>query len=74
MGSGYDQLFNMHGKVVFVAGGSGAIGSEMARVMAHYGGRIAIAGIALDDCRRTILLQQGRKRWLWRWTSKMRAQ
>ena len=53
MGSSYDQLFDMHGKVVFVAGGSGAIGSEMARVMAYYGGRIAIAGIALEDCLRT---------------------
>jgi gluconate 5-dehydrogenase len=49
----YDQLFNMHGKVVFVAGGSGAIGSEMARVMAHYGARVAIAGILWEDCQQT---------------------
>jgi NAD(P)-dependent dehydrogenase (short-subunit alcohol dehydrogenase family) len=48
MGPRYDQLFNMHGKVVFVAGGAGAIGSEMARVMAHYGAKVAIADISLE--------------------------
>ncbi len=53
MDARYDNLFTMQGKVVFVAGGSGAIGSEMARVMAHYGARVAIAGILLEDCRQT---------------------
>lgn len=53
MVSSYDQLFSMHGKVVLAAGGAGAIGSEMARVMAHYGARVAIAGIVMEDCHKT---------------------
>jgi gluconate 5-dehydrogenase len=53
MGPRYDQLFNMHGKVVFIAGGAGAIGSEMARVMAHYGAKVVIADISLEGCPQT---------------------
>ncbi len=34
MTSHYDNLFDLHGKVVLVAGGAGAIGSEMARAAA----------------------------------------
>jgi len=49
----YDKLFDMHGKVVLAAGGSGAIGAEMARVLAHYGARVAIAGISLESCLQT---------------------
>jgi NAD(P)-dependent dehydrogenase (short-subunit alcohol dehydrogenase family) len=41
----YNKLFNMQGKVVFVAGGAGAIGSEIARAMTEYGAHIAIADI-----------------------------
>lgn len=46
----YEQLFDMRGKVVFAAGAGGAIGSEMARVLAHYGARIAVAGASLESC------------------------
>jgi NAD(P)-dependent dehydrogenase (short-subunit alcohol dehydrogenase family) len=53
MVSNYDKLFDMHGKVVLAAGGSGAIGSEMASVLAHYGARVAIAGISLEACEQT---------------------
>lgn len=40
----YDRLFDMSGKVVLVAGGTGAIGSEMAGALAAYGARVAVAG------------------------------
>jgi gluconate 5-dehydrogenase len=44
MVSKYENLFDMGGKVVLVAGGTGAIGSEMARAVSAYGARVAIAG------------------------------
>jgi gluconate 5-dehydrogenase len=53
MVSRYDTLFDMHGKVVLAVGGSGAIGSEMARVMAHYGASVAIAGNMPEACQQT---------------------
>jgi NAD(P)-dependent dehydrogenase (short-subunit alcohol dehydrogenase family) len=40
----YEGLFDMRGKVALVAGGTGAIGSEMAGVLAAYGARVAVAG------------------------------
>ena len=46
--SKYDGLFDMSGKVALVAGGTGAIGSEMAGVLAAYGARVAIAGRSGD--------------------------
>ncbi len=53
MATNYGTLFDMHGKVVLAAGGAGAIGSEMARVLAHYGARVAVAGIDLEACQQT---------------------
>lgn len=47
MGS-YNKLFDLTDRVVVVAGGGGAIGSEMARACAAYGARVAIADVALD--------------------------
>jgi NAD(P)-dependent dehydrogenase (short-subunit alcohol dehydrogenase family) len=40
----YANLFDVRGKVALVAGGTGAIGGEMARALAEYGARVAIAG------------------------------
>lgn len=40
----YGSLFDMRGKVALVAGGTGAIGGEMAAALAEYGARVAIAG------------------------------
>ena len=42
--SRYESLFDMSGKVVLVAGGSGAIGSEMAGALLAYGAKVAVAG------------------------------
>lgn len=44
MTSKYGELFSLKDKVVFVAGGSGAIGGEMARGAAEYGAKVVIAG------------------------------
>jgi NAD(P)-dependent dehydrogenase (short-subunit alcohol dehydrogenase family) len=45
----YANLFDMRGKVALVAGGTGAIGSEMARALAEYGARVAVAGRSQAD-------------------------
>jgi gluconate 5-dehydrogenase len=42
--SRYEGLFDMRGKVALVAGGTGAIGSEMAGALAAYGAKVAVAG------------------------------
>lgn len=42
--SQYEGLFDLSGKVALVAGGTGAIGSEMAGALSAYGARVAIAG------------------------------
>jgi gluconate 5-dehydrogenase len=42
--SRYGNLFDMSGKVALVAGGSGAIGSEMAGALAAHGAKVAVAG------------------------------
>jgi NAD(P)-dependent dehydrogenase (short-subunit alcohol dehydrogenase family) len=52
MASKYEKLFDMHGKVVFAAGGAGAIGSEMAHALAGYGAKVAIADISPEACER----------------------
>ena len=39
----YANLFSLGGKVVLTAGGSGAIGSELAAAVAAYGAKVAIA-------------------------------
>ena len=49
----YARLFDMVGKVVLIAGGTGAIGSEMARGLSQYGARIAIAGRRADRAAET---------------------
>lgn len=48
----YKNLFDMHDKVVFSAGGAGAIGAEMARALAAFGAKIAIADISADAVKR----------------------
>jgi NAD(P)-dependent dehydrogenase (short-subunit alcohol dehydrogenase family) len=40
----YVKLFDMRGKVALVAGGTGAIGGEMALALAEYRARVAVAG------------------------------
>lgn len=42
----YRTMFTLQGKVVFVAGGAGAIGSELARAAAQFGAGIAIADVS----------------------------
>ena len=49
MASHYDNLFDLRGKVVLVAGGAGAIGSEMARAAAAFGAKIAIADLKAEE-------------------------
>jgi len=44
----YRDLFSVKGKVVFCAGGVGAIGGEMAKALAAYGARVAIADISQE--------------------------
>ena len=41
----YLNMFELKNKIVFAAGGAGAIGEEMARAMAAFGAKIAIADI-----------------------------
>jgi NAD(P)-dependent dehydrogenase (short-subunit alcohol dehydrogenase family) len=48
----YRTMFNLQGKVVFVAGGAGAIGAELARAAAHFGASIAIGDISEERCSR----------------------
>lgn len=43
----YKDLFNLKDRVVFAAGGAGAIGSEMALALAHFGAHVAIADIKM---------------------------
>ncbi len=46
--SPYHQLFDLQGKTAFVAGGTGAIGGEIARALAAYGAQVAVAGTSLE--------------------------
>ena len=50
MTSQYAKLFDMHGKVVFAAGGAGAIGAEMARALEEYGASVAVADVSQAVC------------------------
>ncbi len=50
--SRYHDLFDLRGKVVFAAGGGGAIGAEMARALAAFGAQVAIADISEEACAR----------------------
>jgi gluconate 5-dehydrogenase len=42
----YTHLFDLSGKVVFVAGGAGAIGSEIAQACLEFGAKVAIADLS----------------------------
>lgn len=44
----YKRLFSLEDKVVFVAGGGGAIGAEMARACADYGAKVAVADLSVE--------------------------
>jgi gluconate 5-dehydrogenase len=44
----YGALFDLSGKVALVAGGTGAIGGEIARALAAQGARVAVAGRSGD--------------------------
>ena len=45
----YTDLFDLRGKVALVAGGTGAIGGEMAAALAAYGASVAVAGRSQAD-------------------------
>jgi len=42
----YKRLFSLEDKVVFVGGGGGAIGAEMAHACADYGAKVAVADLS----------------------------
>jgi NAD(P)-dependent dehydrogenase (short-subunit alcohol dehydrogenase family) len=42
----YKRVFSLDDKVVFIAGGAGAIGAEMARACADYGAKVAVADLS----------------------------
>jgi len=44
----YKRLFSLENKVVFVGGGGGAIGAEMARACADYGAKVAVADLSAE--------------------------
>ncbi len=44
MSEGYEGLFDLEGKVVLVVGGTGGIGSEIARAAAVLGAKVAVTG------------------------------
>ncbi len=46
----YQQVFSLKDKVVFVAGGAGAIGSEIARAAVDYGASVVIADMQQESC------------------------
>jgi NAD(P)-dependent dehydrogenase (short-subunit alcohol dehydrogenase family) len=46
----YTKLFGLDGRVALVAGGTGGIGSEIARAMAAFGAKVAIAGRTQEHC------------------------
>jgi gluconate 5-dehydrogenase len=46
----YADLFRLDGRVVLVTGGTGGIGSELARATAAFGARVAIAGRTQERC------------------------
>ncbi len=55
----YKNMFKMQDKVVFCAGGAGAIGAEMATALAAFGAKIAIADIATDAIERVTAALNG---------------
>jgi len=45
----YNNLFNLQGKVVVVAGGAGLIGKELARGLAEMGAIVIVADIDIQN-------------------------
>lgn len=45
----YDRLFDLSGKVILVAGGTGAIGAELAAAICAFGARVAVAGRSAEQ-------------------------
>ena len=54
MNERYAKLFDLTGKVAFLAGGSGAIGGEIARAAAAYGARVVVAGRSQERCAQVV--------------------
>lgn len=52
MAESYQQIFSLQDQVILVAGGAGAIGSEMARACLDFGARVALADLSLEACTR----------------------
>ena len=50
----YRDLFSLAGETVMVAGGAGAIGSAMARAVAGFGAKVAIADVAEEQRDRVV--------------------
>jgi NAD(P)-dependent dehydrogenase (short-subunit alcohol dehydrogenase family) len=48
------DIFSLAGRVAFVSGGGGAIGSALAEAMAGVGARVAVAGRTLETCQATV--------------------
>ncbi|HEY7124505.1 MAG TPA: SDR family oxidoreductase [Ktedonobacterales bacterium] len=49
----FQQLFSLEGQTALVTGGSGALGSEMARALAQAGAHVAIMGRHAEACERS---------------------
>lgn len=49
MSARYDGLFDLEDKVVLVVGGTGGIGSEIARAAVAFGARVAVAGRSEEE-------------------------
>ena len=46
----YTKLFGLAGRAALIAGGTGAIGGEIARAMTAFGAKVAIAGRSQEHC------------------------
>lgn len=57
--TGYLKKFSLEGKIAFVTGGAGLIGTEVTRILAEAGGKVIILDIDLDKARK---LQQQLKK------------
>lgn len=51
---GYSELFALHGSVALVTGASGAIGGELARVLASAGANVAVSGRSAPRLQRLV--------------------
>jgi NAD(P)-dependent dehydrogenase (short-subunit alcohol dehydrogenase family) len=50
----YADMFSLHGQVVLVAGGGGAIGGELAMASAAFGAKVAVAGPTPEHLERVV--------------------